>query len=114
MSTMYDRIIWACSERGVTPSRMCDDIGSRRGFMTELKQGRTRNLSCEKVAVISEYLGVSCDFLIKGKETDGIIAKEREILHGYRMALPSEKETIEFILRKYMEVPEEKEGMLPA
>lgn len=37
MSTLYDRIIWACNKRGVTPSLMCDTIGIRRAFASELK-----------------------------------------------------------------------------
>lgn len=68
MGNMYDRIAELCKAKGITPSAMCDAIGIRRAFMSELKSGRTKKLSAEKTAMIAEYLGTTSDYLITGEE----------------------------------------------
>ena len=109
MLTMYDRILYACREKGFTPGYMCDTLGIRRSMITELKNGRTKNLSCEKVAVLSEFLGVSCDYLITGSDHGSEFSQqERDLIHAYRLAPLAEQENIRFMLRNYMPVPADK------
>lgn len=103
MSTLYERIVWACQENNITPGRMCDDLGYRRGFMSDLKSANVKYLSCEKIASISDRLNVSCDYLLKGTETE-LVKDERDIIHAYRTAPDDVKENIQFLLRKYMPV----------
>jgi hypothetical protein len=103
MSTLYDRIVWACQEKNITPGRMCDDLGYRRGFMTDLKTANVKYLSCEKIASISDRLSVSCDFLLKGQETEFSLS-ERELIHAFKIAPDDVKENVQFLLRKYMPV----------
>lgn len=104
MSTLYDRIVYACKEHGCTPGRMCDDLGIRRGFMSELKNAKTQYVSCDKIAFMSDYLNVSCDYLLKGVESDFIKPEERDLIHAYRIAPIAEQENIRFMLRNYMPI----------
>ena len=104
MNTLYDRIVSACAERKVTPGYMCDTLGIRRGTMTDLKKGDYKYISCGKIALIAGFLNVSCDYLLTGKEFNGITAEERDLLHAYRTAPASDQETVRFMLRNYMPI----------
>ncbi len=105
MSTMYDRIIRACQARGVTPGYVCDELGMRRGLISDLKSGKSSILTVPKVAVLAEFLGVSTDYIIFGKEMNGnMTQEERDLLFAYRAASPSEQENVKFMLRNYMPV----------
>lgn len=102
MNTMYDRIMARCQELGITGGFLCDSIGIRRAFLTELKNGRTKNLSCDKVFVIADFLGVSCDYIITGRDFKSELTDdERKLLSAYRIASPEEKQNVCFILRNY-------------
>lgn len=67
MSEMYERIAGLCKEAGIKPGRICADTGISRGLMTDLKMGRTKELSAKNTKIIADYLGVSTDYLL-GKE----------------------------------------------
>ena len=66
MDTMYERIVDLCKKRGVTPSAMCDEMGIRRGTISDLKAGKAKKLSADNTAKIAEYLGTTTDYLITG------------------------------------------------
>ena len=104
MNTLYDRIVSACAERKVTPGFMCDQLGFRRGTITDLKKGDYKYVSCGKIAAMAGFLDVSCDYLLTGKEHDGITAEERDLLHAYRAAPAPDQETVRFMLRNYMPI----------
>lgn len=107
MSNMYDRIVRRCSEIGVTPGKMCDDLKMRRAGMSELKTRRTGNFAAERVAQIAAYLRCSCDYLITGDEfRPEYSAKERELVSAWRLATDDERENVAFVLRKYMTAPD--------
>lgn len=86
MSTLYDRVIWACNKRGVTPSLMCDKIGIRRAFVSELKTREEGVVSYGKIAAMAHFLHVSTDFLIFGEDRDNLTVDERDVLDAYRVA----------------------------
>lgn len=104
MSTIYDRVIWACNKRGVTPSLMCDTIGIRRAFISELKIREEGVVSYGKIAAIANYLHVSTDFLIFGEEHSDLTIDEKDVLDAYRSAPEADKETVRFMLRNYMPI----------
>ena len=76
MSTLYERIVAACNERGIKPGFMCDSIGIRRGTISELKNADYNYVSCSKIVAMAGFLKVSCDYLLTGKEFDGITEEE--------------------------------------
>ena len=67
MSKVYERILELCQIKGVTPGKMCNDLGYSRSTMTALKSGRSTTFKLEKAQRIAEYFGVSVDYLL-GKE----------------------------------------------
>lgn len=70
MSNMYERILTLCANKGIKPGKLCTDTGLSRGLMSDLKMGRTKQLSAKTVKTIAEYFGVSTDYLI-GSEYGG-------------------------------------------
>ena len=65
--TFVERVDDLLRERGITGSRMADDLGMSRSFMTELRKGRAKGVSVETAGRIADYLGVSVDYLL-GRE----------------------------------------------
>lgn len=64
MGNMYERILTLCANKGIKPGKVCADTGLSRGLMSDLKMGRTKQLSAKTVKTIAEYFGVSTDYLI--------------------------------------------------
>lgn len=69
MGDMYNRIVALCKERGIKPGRVCADTGLSRGMMSDLKMGRTKELSAKNTKIIADYFGVTTDYLLTGEET---------------------------------------------
>lgn len=69
MGEMYNRIVALCKERGIKPGRVCADTGLSRGMMSDLKMGRTKELSGKNTKIIADYFGVTTDYLLTGEET---------------------------------------------
>lgn len=100
MSSMYERIVNRCKELGITPGGLCNSLGVRRGTMSELKSGRTQNLSAEKLSLFAKALNVSCDYLITGEEAQVSFSEdEMKLISSWRRASEEERENIAFILR---------------
>lgn len=64
MNIIYDRIFSLCSQRGITPGKMCADIGISRGIVTDLKAGRKKSVSAETAYWIAKYFDVSVGYLL--------------------------------------------------
>lgn len=69
MGEMYNRIVALCNERGIKSGRVCADTGLSRGMMSDLKMGRTKELSAKNTKIIADYFGVTTDYLLTGEET---------------------------------------------
>lgn len=86
MGNMYERIVALCDAKGIKPGRVCADTGLSRGMMTDLKMGRTKELSAKNTKIIADYFGVSTDYLL-GTETEKAPTPEgRRIDDGEIMA----------------------------
>ena len=63
MSEMYDRIQALCAQHGVNVTEMCEALGISRSSLSELKAGRTRELTFKTLLPIAEYFGTTTDYL---------------------------------------------------
>lgn len=63
MSNMYEIIEKLCNAKGIKPGKMCADTGLSRGMITDLKMGRTKELSNKNTKIVADYFGVSVDYL---------------------------------------------------
>ena len=61
---LSDRIMNLCSQYGITPSKLCSEIGISRGILSDLKAGRKKTLNAETAYKIAKYFGVSVGYLL--------------------------------------------------
>ena len=64
MNPIYTRISTLCSEHGITGSKLCSDLGISRGILTDLKNGRKKDLYATTAYKIAKYFGVSVGYLL--------------------------------------------------
>ncbi len=61
---MFATIESLCKSKNINVTKMCADLKISRSTLTELKRGRTKELSSQNLAKIAKYFGVSTDFLL--------------------------------------------------
>lgn len=94
MCNMYRSIQFLCQNKGVTITQMSRETNIPRSVFSELKSGRTKQLSSKYLPTLSEYFGVSIDYLLgntEQKEKASIPKDEREItLDDFTFAMQNE------------------------
>lgn len=61
---IYNQIVVLCTQRGITPGKLCSELGLSRGIMTDLKMGRKKDLYATTAYKIAKYFGVSVGYLL--------------------------------------------------
>lgn len=61
---IYTQISTLCTQRGITPSKLCSDLGISRGIITDLKAGRKKDIYATTAWKIANYFGVSVGYLL--------------------------------------------------
>lgn len=64
MSELYTRIEKLCEENNTNVTELCRELKMPRSPLSELKAGRSRTLSTDKLILIAKYFNVSLDWLI--------------------------------------------------
>ena len=103
MCTLYERIQELCSEKGVSGSRMCLDLGLSKSTLSDIKAGRKKGISVQTAQKIAGYFDITVDELYgieeqkeKPVETDGL-SEEMQALIDFALSVPEDK--AEMILR---------------
>ena len=63
MSEIYERIEHLCRDNGINITKLCSECAIPRATLSDFKNGRTKSLSAGTLAKISDYFGVSVDYL---------------------------------------------------
>ena len=74
MCNMYEIIEKLCNEKQITITQMCRDLKINRSSLSELKQGRAKSLSVDKVIKIAKYFGVTPEY-ISGEDNNSILVE---------------------------------------
>ena len=105
MSTIYEIIDQLCAEKGISGSKMCDDLGMSRSTLTELRKGRAKTLKLEKASKIADYFGVSVDYLLGNEPKEKTPAEADVTFDDFTYALHGEtKELTEENKQKLLEM----------
>lgn len=64
MNILYHRISNLCTQRSITPSKLCSELGISRSIITDLKMGRKKDLNATTAYKIAKYFGVSVGYLL--------------------------------------------------
>lgn len=92
MSDLYERIDKLCKKNGISITAMCKGSGVSRGSMTDLKNGRSQNLSTDAISKIASYFQVSIDHLLGGEENEKPPVDSDEELMEYLQMLKTRHE----------------------
>jgi len=71
-----ERVKAICKERRIPISKVEKDLGFSNGYIGQLRKGV---FPADRLALIAEYLGVSSDFLMTGKEKTPTETGERQV-----------------------------------
>lgn len=82
MVKLYERLTELCDNRGITPAQMCRDVAVGQNTMTELKSGRVKSLSSDKLAKLADYFGVSIDYLLGRVDKFGLSTDDWRTISG--------------------------------
>ena len=63
----YDTFHKLCKDKGVSDSRACTDMGLSRSYAAKMKN-KDGMPSMDSLSAMSEYFGVSVDYLLHGNE----------------------------------------------
>lgn len=85
MESTYERIKSLCDTRGLKMSALAAEIGIRSSVFTELKMGRTKQLSAKTLRCIAAYFDVSLESLLPGQEDAGVDAMCDELYRKRRL-----------------------------
>lgn len=77
---MYSIFEQLCSEKGVTPYRVCKETGLTTSTISNWKAGRYTPKH-DKLKRIADYFGVSVQFLITGKEENAEEVEKSRIVN---------------------------------
>ncbi len=100
MCNLYEQIQQACKKAGLTVSAMCLALGMSKSTMSDLKSGRKKTLSSDTIAKIAEFLNVTTDELILGKEDKESAAGEAGAIPNFEKLTDANKEKV----REYVEL----------
>lgn len=70
---MKERIKELCKNNGISMNKLEDTLGFGKGYISKLGES-TPNAS--KIKKIADYFGVTVDYLMTGKETEGYYLNE--------------------------------------
>ena len=62
MSVMYERIEALCYHNATTITAMCKELGISRSVLSELRSGRTKELSVHNLRKIADYFEIPIIF----------------------------------------------------
>ena len=103
MNEMYSRIEALCKERKINMTQMCRETQIPRGNLTDLKMGRTAELSTKTLGKIAIYFDVSMEYLL-GHEIKKTPTPEGErdyqsMIEAFENADESTREAIRLLLK---------------
>lgn len=76
----YDRFVALCDKKGVSENKACEDCGFSRSlaakWRNQVNSGKVVNPSADTLTALSEYFGVSTDYLLTGVEREPVLDDE--------------------------------------
>lgn len=99
MDNLYENIESLCTQRGIRPGRLCNDLGISRGLITDLKMGRKKSINAETAQKIAAYFGISVGQLL-GQEEGDILQQADVAFYGdYKELNEEEKKAVRDMVR---------------
>lgn len=81
----YSIIRELCEEKGIKISTLARETGLRNSVFTELKMGRSKNLSAATLEKIAAYFEVPVSVFFDGQKTDGVDEMQNELFRKRKL-----------------------------
>lgn len=105
---LFEKIKVLCDERGIKPATLAKTLGFSKNFFTEMKSGRVKSCSADRLAKIADYFGIGTDELLGEKKSSvrvpiygsvpaGIPLEAIEEISGYEEITPELAKSGKFI-----------------
>ena len=94
-----DRVESILKEKRLTQKELAEDLGLRRPTLSDWKKNGAVPAAdiCLRIA---DYLGVSVEWLVTGKET-ALTSEEKTLLKQWKILTPDQKDTLRTLLNKW-------------
>ena len=99
MGNLYETIQTLCQRAGITPGKLCAELGLSRALVTDLKMGRKKSVSAETAQKIAGYFGVSVGYLLGQGEADILDEADVAFYGDFKELTNEQKETIRDMVR---------------
>ncbi len=100
MENLYTRIEALCTQRGIRPGRLCNDLGLSRGLVTDLKMGRKKSVNAETAQKIASYFGISVGQLLGQEEAADVLEQVDVAFYGeFKELSDEEKKAVRDMVR---------------
>lgn len=97
--SIVERIQSEISKKGISIKALEKEIGLGNGT---IKRWDTSSPQCNKIQLVANYLQVSLEWLITGKEFNNLTREEANLITAYRNADPA----IQQAIKKLLDIPE--------
>lgn len=97
---IVDRIQQKVKEKGLNIKTLEKEVGIGNGT---IRRWDERSPQCDKLSLVANYLNISLDWLVFGKEKENLTEDEEQILDAYRIAGNDMKRAA----RKLLDIPEQ-------
>ena len=104
--TIYERVKSKADEAGISLKAIEKEVGLGNGI---IKKWEKTSPQCNKLEKVANYLQVSIEWLITGKEKENITTEEENIIKAYRKADSRTKQMVNLSLEPYMEIEKSSE-----
>lgn len=98
MATLYEKIEDLCETVNINITQMCREAGISRASLSELKMGRSKELSNDAIRKISDYFGVSVDYLLNKTDKTELGTSEYPVLAKYRRLKSNEQDRVDVFI----------------
>ena len=99
MDNLYEYIEALCSQRGIRPGRLCNDLSISRGLITDLKMGRKKTVNAETAQKIAAYFGISVGQLLGQEEGDVLEQADVAFYGEFKELNEEEKKAVRDMVR---------------
>lgn len=102
-----------CAAHGVKPTVACRESGVGKDYLTNLKKGRTKSITIEKLRLLAEYLGVTTSDLLGEKKegpdavSDAEAALDQRFASLIRGLSPSELDVVYAFIQNLLSLREQ-------
>lgn len=100
MDNLYSRIEALCTQKGIRPGRLCNDLGLSRALVTDLKMGRKKSVNAETAQKIAAYFGISVAQLLGQAYSTDVLDQVDVAFYGdFKELTEDEKDTVRDMVR---------------